>query len=89
MSLTNDINVGPDISGTKPTKNLTFQDAIIAVAVYASQLDPHDCDEDIEEIQSLAQNHPLFNEDSERTRSRIYKFANYTGWLSIIILRIR
>ena len=65
------------MNSTKPTKNLSLQDAIIAVAVYASQLDPNDCEEDIKKIQSLAQDHPLFDEDPEKTRSRIYRFANY------------
>jgi hypothetical protein len=77
MSLTNENSVEPYISGTKPTKNLTFQDAIIAIAVYASQLDSNDCDDDFKKIQSLAQEHPLFSEDSKKTTSRIYKFANY------------
>jgi hypothetical protein len=79
MTLTNRLKLKPDLSSTKPKENLTVQDAIIAVAVFASQLDPNDCDEDIKKIQSLAQNHPLFSEDSDRIRSRIYKFANYMG----------
>lgn len=77
MTFTNGVNLDPALSSTKPNENLTVQDAMIAVAVYASQLDPHDCDDDFKKIQSLAQEHPLFSEDSERTRSRIYKFANY------------
>ncbi|MGD8765974.1 MAG: hypothetical protein PVG87_26945 [Desulfobacteraceae bacterium] len=79
MTFTNGVNLDPALSSTKPNENLTVQDAMIAVAVYASQLDPHDCDDDFKKIQSLAQGHPLFDEDSERTRSRIYKFANHMG----------
>jgi hypothetical protein len=75
------INVDPNLSSTKPKENLTIQDAMVAVALYASQLEPHDCDDDIDKIQFLAQEHPLslFHEDSESIRSRIYKFANYVG----------
>ena len=77
MTLTSNSSVGSSINRTKPVKNLSLQDAIIAVAVYASQLNPDDCDEDIKKIQSLAQDHSLFNEDPKKTRSRIYRFANY------------
>jgi hypothetical protein len=76
MSFTDNASIGPDISGTKPKKNLTIQDAIIAIAVYAGQLKPYDCEVGIKKIQSLAQKNPLFSEDSESTRSRINKFAN-------------
>jgi hypothetical protein len=77
MIRSNDINIEPNFSSTKSTKNLTFQDALIALAVYASQPDPHDCEDDVNSIQSLAQNEPLFREDSKETRSRINKFVNF------------
>ena len=47
MSPINDISVQPYISGPKPKKNLTLQDAIIAIAVYAGQMEPPDYDEDV------------------------------------------
>jgi hypothetical protein len=73
----NDKNLEPDISRTKPISNLTLQDALIAITVYASQTDPANCEGDVNRIVALARNHELFNENSEATRARINKFVEH------------
>lgn len=57
-------------------KNLTFQDALIAIAVYAAQIDPSEPHSDIKQIENLAKEYPLFNEDAKALRARINKFVN-------------
>ncbi|MEJ2727300.1 MAG: hypothetical protein P8185_02120 [Deltaproteobacteria bacterium] len=66
-------------STTKSYKNLTLQDSLIAVAVYAAQIDPHDPSKDIKRIEDLAIKNTLFKEKPEALRARINKFVNSMG----------
>lgn len=68
--------VTSEISGTKPWENLSLQDALIIIAMYASQLD-HAARDDtkVRRIAALAQKHPLFSEKSADVIARIHRLA--------------
>jgi len=72
----NNTGVDSHVSTTKTHKNLTFQEALIAIAVYAAQIDPDKPDHDIKRIEDLAKKNPLFNEEPQELRARINKFVN-------------
>ncbi|MGD8765510.1 MAG: tellurite resistance TerB family protein [Desulfobacteraceae bacterium] len=76
MSVLNNISVNTNISSTKTQKNLTLQDSLIAIAVYAAQIDPDNPNDDIKRIEDLAKNNPLFREEPKALRARINKFIN-------------
>jgi hypothetical protein len=56
--------------------DLTVQDSFTIIALYAAQLDPEDCKEDIDRIMALLNKDPLFSEEHPITRGRINKFQN-------------
>jgi hypothetical protein len=66
-------------STTKSYKNLTLQDSLIAVAVYAAQMDPYEPSKDIKRVEDLAKKNPLFKEKPEALRARINKFVQSMG----------
>lgn len=72
----NNISADTEVSTTKAHKNLTFQDSLIAVAVYAAQIDPDEPDKDIKRIEDLAKKNPLFRQEPKKLRHRINKFVN-------------
>jgi hypothetical protein len=76
--MSNLINTGieTNVSTTKPHKNLTFQDALIAIAVYSAQIDPNEPGQEIKRIEDLAEKNTLFREDPKTLRARINKFVN-------------
>jgi hypothetical protein len=76
MTALNNISVDTEVSTPKTHKNLTFQDSLIAVAVYAAQIDPNEPDKDIKRIEDLAEKNPLFREEPKKLRARINKFIN-------------
>ena len=57
-------------------RNLTVQDAITIIALFAAGIDPQDSEGDIQRIITVLQRQPLFEESSDATRVRIQKFAN-------------
>ena len=56
--------------------DLTIQDSITIIALYAAQLDPEDCKEDIDRIMAVLKSDTLFSEEHPITRDRINKFQN-------------
>jgi hypothetical protein len=56
--------------------NLTVQDSIIIVSIYAGQLNPQDCKEDLDRMVAILNSDVLFKEDQSSTLRRIYKFLN-------------
>ena len=56
--------------------DLTIQDSITIIALYAAQLDPEDCKEDIDRIMAVLNSDTLFSEEHPITRDRINKFQN-------------
>jgi hypothetical protein len=79
MSVLNYIGGTTRNSTTKSYKNLTLQDSLIAVAVYAAQIDPNESSKDIKRIEDLARKNALFRENPEALRARINKFVNSIG----------
>ena len=55
---------------------LTVQDSFTIIALYAAQLDPEDCEADIDRIMALLNSDALFSEEQLITRERINKFQN-------------
>jgi Pyruvate/2-oxoacid:ferredoxin oxidoreductase gamma subunit len=55
---------------------LTVQDSFTIIALYAAQLDPEDCEEDIDRIMALLNSDALFSEEQLITRDQINKFQN-------------
>jgi len=76
MSVLNNANVDPNISSTKTYKNLTLQDALIAIAVYAAQIDPDNPKDNIRQIENLAKKNSLFKGESNEISDRILKFVS-------------
>ena len=56
--------------------DLTIQDSFTIIALYAAQLDPEDCKEDIDRIMAVLNSDTLFSEEHPITRDRINKFQN-------------
>ena len=56
-----------------PLEDLTIQDALIISAVYAVEADTEKC----KRISTMAQKHPLFEEQPEATSARVNKFVNW------------
>ena len=79
MSVLDNIGDTTQNSTTKSYKNLTLQDSLIAIAVYAAQIDPNESSKDIKRIEDLARKNALFRENPEALRARINKFVNSMG----------
>jgi hypothetical protein len=56
--------------------DLTIQDSFTIIALYAAQLDPEDCKEDIDRIMDILNSDALFSKEHPITRDRINKFQN-------------
>ena len=56
--------------------DLTVQDSFTLIVLYAAQLDPEDCEEDIDRIMALLNSDALFAGEHLITRDRINKFQN-------------
>jgi tellurite resistance protein len=76
MTFTDKVKSASEISGTKPWENLSLQDALTIIAMYAAQLDPAaKDDEKVRRIAALAKKHPLFSEKSAAIVARIHRLA--------------
>jgi hypothetical protein len=56
--------------------DLTVEDSFTIIALYAAQLDPEDCKEDIDRIMAILNSDALFSEEHLVTRDRINKSQN-------------
>ena len=56
--------------------DLTVQDALTIIAVFAAQMAPDHCEDDISRIGAIAMDHPEFVETKEKILKRINKFVN-------------
>jgi F420-dependent methylenetetrahydromethanopterin dehydrogenase len=56
--------------------DLSVQDSFTIIVLYAAQLDPEDCEEDIDRIMALLNSDALFAGEHLITRDRINKFQN-------------
>ena len=59
-----------------PFEDLTVQDALTIIAVFAAQMDPENCADDVTRIGAIAENHPEFCETKGNILKRINKFVN-------------
>ena len=59
-----------------PFEDLTVQDALTIIAVFAAQMDPEKCADDVRRIGAIAENHPEFVETNRNILKRINKFVN-------------
>jgi tellurite resistance protein len=57
-------------------ENPTIQDALTIMAVYAAQIDPEDCEKDINRIGTILENHPDFDEKRKEILSRVNYYVN-------------
>ena len=65
MSISNLIKFAPEVSGTKPWKNLSLQDAMIVIAMYAAQMEMGAKNEEkAGRIAGLVKKHPLFSDET-------------------------
>ena len=56
--------------------NLTVQDAITVIVLYAARLDTKDCQKEIDRISDFLNSDALFSEKYSETRDRLNKFQN-------------
>ena len=59
--------------------DLTVQDSFTIIILYVAQLNPEDCEEDIDRIMAILNSDALFSEEHTLTRDRINKFQNSMG----------
>lgn len=59
-----------------PFEDLTIQDALIIIAVYAAQMDTLDCEKEVKRIEAIAESHPEFVEKRENIFHRINRYIN-------------
>lgn len=59
-----------------PYEDLTIQEALTIIAVYAAQIVPDHCEEDVRRIEAIARNYPEFVEKKENILKRTNKFVN-------------
>lgn len=76
MSLADDAKKEMAAYQSGPLEDLTVQDALTIIAVYAAQIDPEDCIEDIKRIEGVLEKCEFCVEKKEGIFSRINKFAN-------------
>jgi hypothetical protein len=57
-------------------ENLNVQEALTIIAIFAAQMVPDHCEEDVRRIADIAENHPEFVETKENILKRINKFVN-------------
>lgn len=85
MTFTDKVKNASEISGTKPWENLSLQDALTIIAMYAAQLDPAaKDDEKVRRIADLAKEHPLFSEKSADIVARIHRLAKSTDMANLL-----
>ncbi|MEJ2163972.1 MAG: hypothetical protein P8X90_00485 [Desulfobacterales bacterium] len=84
MSFFDKVKDASEVTGTKPWENLSLQDALIIIAMYAIQLDPAAKDnQKVRRIADLAKEHPLFSEKSADIVGRIRRVAKSTDMANL------
>ena len=76
MSLADDAKKEIAAYQSAPLEDLTIQDALVIIAVYAAQIDPEDCRDGIQRIGGVLEKCEFCVEKKEGIFSRINKFAN-------------
>jgi hypothetical protein len=76
MSLSNSIEKETAAYSLQTFENLSIQDALTIIAIFAAQMVADNCEKDIERIAAVSENHPDFAETKEDILKRINKFVN-------------
>lgn len=59
-----------------PFQDLTYQDALTIIAVYAARIDPEDCQQDIRRAAKIILRHPKFEGREEGISARFNMYVN-------------
>jgi len=59
-----------------PFQDLTYQDALTIIAIYAAQIDPEDCQQDIRRAAKIILKHPEFEGCEEGISNRFNMYVN-------------
>ena len=76
MTLSNETKKGMAAYQSGPFENLTIQEALTVIAVYAAQIDPEKCEDDVKRIVTTAERLPEFVAKKESIFSFVNKFVN-------------
>ena len=76
MTLSNETKKGMAAYQSGPFENLTIQEALTVIAVYAAQMDPEKCEDDVRRIVATAERLPEFVAKKESIISFVNKFVN-------------
>lgn len=76
MSLSNNIEKESAAYSLQTFENLSIQDALTIIAIFAAQMLPDDCEEEVNWIATVSEKRPDFAESREDILKRINKFAN-------------
>lgn len=76
MALSNETKKGMAGYQSGPFEDLTIQEALTIIAVYAAQIDPEKCEDDVKRIVAAAERLPEFVAKKESIFSIVNKFAN-------------
>jgi hypothetical protein len=76
MTSSNEADKEMAVYQTETFKDLTVQEALTIIAVYAAQMDPENCEDDVNRIEAIFENYPEFVESKENILKRINKFVN-------------
>jgi hypothetical protein len=77
MPISNLIKFAPEVSGTKPWKNLSLQDAIIVIAMYAAQVNMGAKNvKKARRIAGLAKKLSLFSDETDDVVARIFRLVD-------------
>lgn len=76
MTLSNETKKGTAAYQSGPFEDLTIQEALTIIAVYAAQMDPEKCEDDVKRIVAAAERLPEFVAKKESIFSFVNKFIN-------------
>ena len=76
MTLSNETKKGMAGYQSGPFEDLTMQEALTIIAVYAAQIDPEKCQDDVKRIVATAERLPEFVAKKESIFSIVNKFIN-------------
>ena len=76
MALSNETKKGMAGYQSGPFEDLTMQEALTIIAVYAAQIDPEKCQDDVKRIVATAERLPEFVAKKESIFSFVNKFIN-------------
>ena len=76
MTLSNETKAEMAAYHSGPFEDLTIQEALTIIAVYAAQMDPKKCEDDVKRIVATAERFPEFVAKKESIFSFVNKFIN-------------